>query len=96
MLGDLFERRVPGAFAQPVHGAFDLARARINRGEGVRHGQAQIVVAVGGDDDPADVRGVLLNVYHQPCVFLGHGIAHGVRNVDGSRSRVDHGGTDAR
>ena len=49
--GDLFESGVAGAFADAVDGALDLARAALNAGEGVGDGHAEVVVAVGGEDD---------------------------------------------
>src|SRR5258708_6996805 len=42
---DLFQRRIAGALANAVDGAFHLPRARLDRGQGVGHGQTQILVA---------------------------------------------------
>ena len=47
---DLFETRIARALAQTVDGHLDLARARLHRGQGVRRGEPQVVVAVDGDD----------------------------------------------
>ena len=58
---DFFQRGVAGPFADPVDGAFHLARAVADAGERVGHRQAEIVVAVHADDGPLDVRHVLPN-----------------------------------
>ena len=45
---DLFQRRIAGPFADAVDGAFHLFGSRPDRCQGVAHGHAQVVVAVGG------------------------------------------------
>ena len=50
---DLFERGVAGALAQTVDRALDLARAVGDAGERVRDREAEVVVAVRGDDEVA-------------------------------------------
>ena len=52
----LLHRRVPGALADAVHGAFHLARAGRDRGQGVGHRQSQIVVAVRAQHDAVRAR----------------------------------------
>ena len=49
--GDLFEGGVAGALADAVDGALDLADAGFDGGEGVGDGEAEVVVAVSGEDD---------------------------------------------
>src|SRR6266581_6438724 len=43
---DFLERGVAGAFADAIDRQFELARARADRGQGVRHAHAQVVMAV--------------------------------------------------
>ena len=43
---DFFERRVARAFADAGDGAFDLPRARRERGDAIGHAEAEIVVAM--------------------------------------------------
>ena len=52
--GDLFERGVAGAFADAVDGALDLAGSGFDASEVVGYSQAEVVVAVGGEDDVFD------------------------------------------
>ena len=53
---DLFERRIAGALAEPVDGAFDLARAADDAGERIGDREAKIVVAMHREDRLVDVR----------------------------------------
>ena len=77
---DLLEARVPGALAEAVDRDLDLPRARLDGGQGVRRGEAQVVVAVDAD------RGVAADPVHDPAdegTELGRDrVAHGVRDVD--------------
>ena len=50
---DLLQRRVARALAEAVDRALHLARARLQAGERVRHGQTEVVVAVDGQHDVA-------------------------------------------
>ena len=52
---ELLERGVPRALADAVDRALDLPRARLDGGDGVGHRQAEVVVAVDGDDGARDV-----------------------------------------
>ena len=47
---DFFQRAISGAFADAVKGALDLARARLDRGQRVGDGKAQIIVAMSRED----------------------------------------------
>ena len=58
---DLFERRVAGALADAVDRALDLPGAAFDRGERIRDGQAEIVVAVRAEDHPIGMRHALAN-----------------------------------
>ncbi len=49
--GELFEGGVAGALADAVDGALDLADSGLDGGEGVGYGEAEVVVAVRGEDD---------------------------------------------
>src|SRR5579862_1408275 len=91
---DFFERRIPRALADAVDRTFDLARAVLHAGETVRDGQSQIVVAVHGDDRLLDVRNFRDQRVNDRAVLVGHGVADGVRNVDGRRAGFDGGFDD--
>src|SRR6266536_2520099 len=84
---DLFHRGIAGAFADSVHRALHLARPCSNRGQRISHRQAKIVVAVAGDGQVLALYG-LLDLADQPPVFLGHRIAHRVRNVQRGSAAV--------
>ena len=90
---DLFQRRVAGALADPVDRALDLTGARFDGGEGVGHGQAQIVVAVGAEHGPLAAGHALPHRAEHRRVFGGRGVAHGVGEVDRGGARVE-GGAD--
>ena len=82
---DLFERRVARAFADAVDGALDLPRAGLHRGDGIRHRESQIVVAMHADD-----RAVAQRPHHaadQCAVFFRHRIADRVRQIHRPRAR---------
>ena len=89
---DLLERRVAGALADAVDRALDLARARLQAGEGVRDGQAQVVVAVHGEHDVAQARDELVQARQERGVLLRHRVADGVRDVDRGRALLERGG----
>ena len=91
---DLFQRRVAGPLADAVDGALDLASAAQHAGQAVGHSQAQVVVAVGGEDHRVGVRHVLDHVAEHRFVFGGVGVADRVRQVDGAGAGLD-GGLDA-
>ena len=55
--GDLFQSRVACALADAVNGALDLASAVLNGGKGVGDGKAEIVMAVGGENDALGIDG---------------------------------------
>ena len=92
--GDLFESGVAGALADAVDGALDLACAGLNAGEGVGDGHAEIVVAVGGEDDVLGARNLCEQHAEGGGVLVGRGVADGVGDVDGGRSGLDGDGDD--
>ncbi len=90
---DFFEGGIAGAFADAVDGAFDLAGAALNAGEGVGDGEAEVVVAVGGEEDILGAGDVGDEVFEHGAVFGGGGEADGVGAVDGGSAGFD-GGVD--
>ena len=83
---DFFQRRVAGAFADAVDGAFDLPRARAGGGEGVGRRHAEVVVAVGGQRDVLGAGDVVQDARKQRPVLLRGHIARGVGDVDDGRA----------
>ena len=57
---DFFEGGVAGAFAEAIDGAFDLTGTASDTGDGVGRGQAEVVVAVAGDDGLIDIGTLLI------------------------------------
>ncbi len=88
---DFFERAVAGALADAVDRALDLASAGNDGRQAVRHGHAQIVVAVHGQPDAIDAAHVLTQVAEQLRELIRHRVADGVRNVHGGRAGLDDG-----
>ena len=89
---DLLERRVPGALADAVDRALDLARPRAHPGEGVRDGEPEVVVAVHRQHDVAQ-RGHQLVQARQPvAVLVRHRVADRVGDVDRARALLDRHG----
>src|SRR5207249_909270 len=79
-----------------VDGAFDLAGAVLDAGEGVGDSQAQIVVAMGGEDDVFGADGGELpdQVGEDFAVAVGRGVADGVREIDCGGAGFDSGVDD--
>ncbi len=86
---DLFQSHVSGAFADAVNGSFHLAGSGADGCQGVCYGQAKVIVAMHGDDGFADVRHIFLQVADDAVELVRCGVAHGIRNVDGSGAGVD-------
>ena len=61
----------------------------LHRRQAVADGQAEVVVAVHGDDGLVDVRHVLLDLLQEVRELLRDRVAHGVRDVHGRRARLD-------
>ena len=91
----LLHRRVAGTFADAVDGAFDLARTALDRGQRVRDGQAQVVVAVRAEDHAVGAAHVGAQVFEQRADFAWRGVTDGVRHVERARAGFDGGLEDA-
>ncbi len=92
--GDLFEGGVAGALADAGDGALDLAGTGLNAGEGVGDGHAEIVVAVGGEDDVLSAGDLGEKHAEGGGVFFGRGVADGVGDVDGGGPGLDRNRDD--
>jgi hypothetical protein len=88
---DLFQRGVAGPLADAVDGAFDLPAAGADARQRVGHRHAEIVVAVDGEDRLLRARHLLHDVAEHLEIFLGGGVAHGVREVDGGGAGLERG-----
>ncbi len=88
---DFFQRGVAGAFADAVDGAFNLARAAADGGEGVGDGEAQVVVTVGGKNNFVGAGDVLEEVTEHGFMLGGGSEADGVGTVNRRGSRFDRG-----
>ena len=55
----------------------------------VGHRQAEVVVAVDGEHDVAQLRDQPVQLGEEGGVLVGHRVADGVRDVDGRRALVD-------
>ena len=85
----LFQRRVAGPLADAVDRDLDLTRAGLDAGQAVGDGEAQVVVAVGGEDHRVRPRHIVDQVAIDGGVFIGVGVADGVGDVDRLRSGAD-------
>ncbi|MNS97555.1 hypothetical protein D3C72_1318920 [compost metagenome] len=87
-----FERAIACALSQAVDRALDLARAAdLHAGQRVRHGHAQVVVAMHRPDRLVAVGNALAQHLDEVAVQLRNGVADGVGHVDGGGALVDHG-----
>ena len=84
---DLFQGGVAGALADAVDGALDLAGTALHGRQRVGHGEAEVVVAVGGDHVVAAHPGT--HVVQALGVLLGDAEADGVGDVQGGGAVVD-------
>jgi hypothetical protein len=87
----LFHRGVAGALSDPVDRALDLPRSGANRGQAVRDGQTQIVVAVDREHRSIDARSVLPQVADQLGVLVGCRVPHRIGNVQRGGARRERG-----
>ena len=92
---DLFERSVAGALADAVDRALDLTRTADHAGQRIRHGHAEVVMAMHREHGLVRVRHALDQRLDEVGVFLRHRVAHGVRNVHRGRAGLDDGLDDA-
>ena len=86
---DLFHRGVAGTLAEPVDGALHLPRARLHGAQRVGDGEAQVVVAMDREHGLVDVWHPVEEHGDQLCELFRHGVAHGVRDVDGAGAGLD-------
>src|ERR1041385_566755 len=91
-----FEGGVAGAFADAIDGALDLAGAGADGGQGVGHGEAEIVVAMHADDGLAGLKlaHFVMQMLDQGAELIGHGPAHRVGNVHRGRASRHDGPAD--
>mmetsp|Transcript_9450 Transcript_9450/g.38649 ORF Transcript_9450/g.38649 Transcript_9450/m.38649 type:complete len:493 (-) Transcript_9450:531-2009(-) len=89
----LLQARVTRALADAVDGALNLPRAVGDAREGVGGGQAEVVLAVRGNDVLA--RDVRLDARDELAELLGEADADGVRDVQRRRARLDNRGENA-
>jgi hypothetical protein len=92
--GDLFEGSVAGTLADAVDGALDLSGSALDAGERVGYGHAEVVVAVGGEDDVFDAGHLGEEHAEGGGVLVGRGVTDGVGDVDGGGSGLDGDGDD--
>ena len=92
--GNLFERGVPGAFANAVDRAFHLARPGFERSQTIGDRQAQIIMAMAGENHIFHARHALAQQAKHRRVLLRNGVADGVRKIDdggsGCNGDADH------
>ena len=89
--GDFFHRGIPGALADAVHRGFHLSRPGHYRAQRVGHGQAQIIVAMGGEDRLIGIGHAGDHIAEHGAIGGGRRIAHRVGQVDRRRPGVDRG-----
>ncbi len=88
---DFFERGVAGALADAVDGAFDLARAGGERGDGIGDAEAEIVVAVRAQTmHVVDAAHFALQAREQRVDFVGRRVADGIGHVHRRGAGLDH------
>ncbi len=90
-----FQRAVAGAFADTVHRTFYLARTGVDRGEGVTDSDAQIIMGVDGNNCFVDIRHAIIQAADDVGIFERHGIADGIRDINGGGAGVDRRFHDA-
>ena len=86
---NFFHRCVAGPLADPVDCAFHLPRAVADCGKRIGDGQAEIIVAVNGNDRIAHVFYIGKQIGNEIPELLGDGIADRVRNIDRDCARID-------
>ena len=77
-----FERRIARALANAIDRAFDLARPRLDRRQGIGRGHAQIVVAMRGEGDGVGARHAVQQHADDLGGFKRVGIAYRVGDID--------------
>ena len=87
---DLLERRVAGALADAVDRALDAPGTRGQRGQRVGHGEAQVVVAVHGEQRLLAAARLAHHATHQLPKLIGQAVPGGVGDVDDVGPGRDH------
>ena len=77
--------RVARPLTDAVDGALHLPRTGHHRGQGVRSGQPQVVVAVDAEGGLVDAGDVRPEMGDQASILVRHGVAHGVGDVQHRR-----------
>ena len=93
---DLLERRVARPLADPVDRALDLADAGLDGGERVRDREAEVVVAVRGERDPAELGTAPPRLGEERRVLVRQAVPDGVGKIDHGRARLDRDPADTR
>ena len=88
---DLFQRRIAGALADAVDGAFDLARAAVHAGQRIRHRHAEIVMAMHREHRLVGIRHALAHHAEQRRIFFRRRIADRVGDIDRGGAGIDRG-----
>ena len=81
---DFFQRGIAGPFTDPVDRAFHLPGPFRHRRQRISHRHPQIIMAVDRDHSLGAVPDPFANAADQETEFLGRGVSHRVRNVDGA------------
>ena len=91
-----FEGSIAGAFAQAVDRAFDLAGAAADAGDGIGRRQAEVIVAMAGDDGLIDIVDVVDEEGDLFAVLVREAVAGGIGDIDdggaGGDDGFDHAG----
>ena len=80
---DLLERTIAGPLAQAINGTLDLAGTGANGRKRIGNGQAQIVVAVNGNDGIGYIGDIGYQIGNNPVEVLRSGVANRIGNIDG-------------
>ena len=87
-------RAIAGALADAVDGAFHLARAAFDGGQGIGHRHAQVVVAVRAEHHVFGARHRRDQALEQAAHLRRCGVAERIRHVDRRRAGRDGGAYD--
>src|SRR5262249_36829142 len=85
---------IPGALADAVDGALDLAGSGGDSGQGIGDRHAQVIVTMGGDGDAVDALDAAADHRDQFAEFRGYGVADGVGDVESGCADFDYGVED--
>ena len=92
---DFFQRGIARPLAQAVDRAFDLTRAGLDGGQGVGHGEAEIVMTMHRPHDLIRIGYALDQLGDAFGKLAGQVVADGVRNIDHRGAFLDHRLNDA-